>query len=202
MIGLPPPSARTWILVENPPCERPSASPPRRRRPGEMRRRRAGGRGRWSRPRSAGPSRSGLPRPPRPATRRAPGPTPRPRASGRTGSRRCRPGRSARAGPATARPCAAPTDAVDYAPVVVVRPPGARPLRWQQRLQPPPLPIGEVQASHPRQIGSSGPAATRSQTRPRRRRAGRRHPVRKVPLRRRLRSSEARPRPSARADQE
>ncbi len=46
------------------------------------------------------------------------------------------------------------------------RPVRGRPPGWQPRPQPPPPPVAQAVASHPRQIGPSGPAATPSQAPP------------------------------------
>jgi hypothetical protein len=46
-----------------------------------------------------------------------------------------------------------PQDAAHDPAVVVVRPPGPRPLRRQQGLQPRPLPVTQVETSHPPQVG-------------------------------------------------
>ncbi len=108
--GRPWPSARTWILVENPPRERPRASLwiPLFRRPGGLRRH-ADERERRCCRQSAGPSRAGPRHRHPPAGLPARAATRLPGASGRSGSRRCRTGHSALEGQPRARPCAAPT---------------------------------------------------------------------------------------------
>lgn len=50
-----------------------------------------------------------------------------------------------------------PQDAGDDPALVVVRPPGARPRRRQQRLQPFPLPLGQIKTSHRPRSGHPGP---------------------------------------------
>ena len=167
MIGLPPPSARRWTLVENPPRERPRASPPP--------------------PDGAGPAGAGgvlvgaddrgvhemqVPVDLAPRVRlglqRGQGPVPHPRLAPAVEPARDGADRPVSFGQVAPRRARAqhPQDAVHDPAVVVVRPPGARPLRREQRRQPLPLPIGQVEASHPRQIGPTGRAATPSQTRP------------------------------------
>ena len=47
-----------------------------------------------------------------------------------------------------------PEYAVQYAPVILTRPPRPGPLRRQVRLQSPPLRLRQVTSSHPTQMGS------------------------------------------------
>ena len=97
-MGFPVPSARRWILVENPPRLRPRASiscgssvgaaglPPFFERP-RQHPQRAGALLQCFRPRDADPSPTLQRCPPLSVTLRAHGPTPRPRPSGRSGWR-------------------------------------------------------------------------------------------------------------------
>src|SRR5215208_3622486 len=121
---------------------------PRRRRCG-VRRRRVDGRARWWHPQSAGSS------PPRCAPRlrlqRRQYPVPYTRRAPAVEPARYRPDRAITLGQVAPRRTGAqdPQNAVQDGAVGVARPARARPLGRQQRLQPPPLLVRQIIASHP-----------------------------------------------------